>query len=223
MCGRFTQISSPQVYAELFGISSDLSSAPRYNIAPSSDVLACRVSPEGVKELVPLHWGLVPSWSKGLDKRFSMINARAESVATKPAYRAPFRHHRCLIPVDGFYEWHSEGEGKQPYYIYPANRTPLALAGLWDHWDDGEGDKIESCTIITTEANAFMQPIHERMPVILKAEVFDGWLNNDDADFLQGLLQPYADADLEMIPVSHAVNNPRNDSAALIVPEGMKN
>jgi putative SOS response-associated peptidase YedK len=223
MCGRFTQISSPKVYAELFGISTDLSSAPRYNIAPSSDVLACRVSLTGVKELVPLHWGLVPSWSKGLDKRFSMINARAESVATKPAYRAPFRHHRCLIPVDGFYEWHSEGEGKQPYYIYQANRTPLALAGLWDHWDDGEGDKIESCTIITTEANSFMQPIHERMPVILKAEVFDSWLNNDEPNYLQGLLQPYAEIDLEMIPVSHAVNNPRNDSAALIVPEGMKN
>ena len=215
MCGRFTQFSSPQVYAELFGISTDLSHTASYNVAPSSDVLACRISLDGVKELVPLHWGLVPSWSDGLDKRFSMINARAETVATKPAYRAPFRHHRCLIPVDGFYEWHSE-DGKQPYYIYQANHTPLALAGLWDHWDDGEGDRIESCTIIVCEANVLMQPIHERMPVILKPEVFDRWLTEDDLEYLQGVLLPYADSDLEMVPVSREVNNPRNDSAALI-------
>lgn len=222
MCGRFTQISSPQTYAELFGIRSELSTSPRYNVTPGSDVLACRISLDGVKQLVPLHWGLVPSWSKGLDKRFSMINARAESVATKPAYRGPFRHHRCLIPVDGFYEWHSE-DGKQPYYIHHANQTPLALAGLWDHWDDGEGDKIESCTIITTPANHFMLPIHERMPVILPPEMFDSWLSRDEPDMLQGLLAPYTRADLAMERVSRAVNNPRNDSAALIVPEGMRN
>ncbi len=215
MCGRFTQSFSAQVYAGLFGLESSLTIAPRYNVAPNSDILACRISLEGNKELVPLHWGLVPSWSKGLDKRFSMINARAETVATKPAYRAPFRRHRCLIPVDGFYEWHEEN-GKQPYYIKHLDDTPLVLAGVWDHWDDGEGDKIESCSIITCDASAFMLPIHERMPVILKADSFDDWLDSKDTDYCQSLLVPYREEDIEMYPVSAAVNNPRHDSAELL-------
>ena len=215
MCGRFTQFSPPQCYAEFFGITTKLSQKPRYNIAPGTDILACRFSPEGNKELVPLHWGLIPSWSKGQDKRYSMINARAETVASKPAYRAPFRRHRCLIPADGFYEWHEEN-GKQPYYIHRADNTPLAFAGLWDHWDDGEGDKIESCTIIVCEVNKLMRPIHERMPVILKADVFDAWLESDDTDYLQTLLQPYEETDLEMYPVSREVNYPKNDNAKLL-------
>lgn len=215
MCGRFTQLSSPQRYAELFGISTDLSLNARFNVAPTTNILACRISLDGIKELAPLHWGLVPSWSKGLDKRYSMINARAETLAAKPAYRAPFRRHRCLIPVDGFYEWHEEN-GKQPYYIHQVDNTPLALAGLWDHWDDGEGDRIESCTIITSEANSFMQPIHERMPVILKPNVFENWLSSDDTDYMQSLLSPYAENDLEMYPVSTAVNNPKNNKAEVL-------
>jgi putative SOS response-associated peptidase YedK len=164
---------------------------------------------------VPLHWGLVPSWSKGLDKRYTMINARAETVASKPAYRAPFRRHRCLIPADGFYEWHEEN-GKQPYYIRRVDKTPLAFAGLWDHWDDGEGDHIESCTIIVCAVNKLMRPIHERMPVILKADLFDAWLESDDTDYMQALLQPYEETDLEMYPVSRKVNNPKNDYARLL-------
>ena len=215
MCGRFTQSSPPQRYAELFGISTELSVAPRYNVAPTTDILAFRISLEGDKELLPLHWGLVPSWSKGLDKRYTMINARAETVATKPAYRTPFKRHRCLIPVDGFYEWHSE-DGKQPYFIHRTDNTPLAFAGLWDHWDDGEGDKIQSCTIIVCEANKLMQPIHERMPVILKPDLFDDWLESNDTDHLQDMLQPYEDTDIEMYPVSRAVNNPKNDWVELV-------
>ena len=216
MCGRFTQFSSPQRYAEFFGITTELSQKARYNITPGTDILACRFSLEGNKELVPLHWGLVPSWSKGLDKRYTMINARAETVASKPAYRGPFRRHRCLIPADGFYEWHAEN-GKQPYYIHRTDNKPLAFAGLWDHWDDGEGDKIESCTIIVCQVNKLMQPIHQRMPVILKANVFDAWLQCDDTDYLQALLQPYEETDLEMYPVSRLVNYPKNDNAELIV------
>ena len=215
MCGRVAQLSPAQRYAEMFGISTDLSVKPNYNVAPSTNILACRISPEGVKELIPLHWGLVPSWSKGLDKRYSMINARAETVATKPAYRTPFRRHRCLIPVDGFYEWHTEN-GKQPYFIHRIDNTPLALAGIWDHWDDGEGDHINSCSIIVCDANKLMQPIHERMPVILKPDVFDDWLENTDTEHLQDLLQPYMDLDIEMYAVSRAVNNPRNDNPKLI-------
>ena len=221
MCGRFSQFSSPEIYANLFGINPEVSLpvghkvTARYNVTPGSEILACRRSTDGQNELVALHWGLIPSWSKGLDKRYSMINARAETVASKPAYRVPFRRHRCLIPVDGFYEWHSEN-GKQPYYIRQVKKTPLALAGLWDHWDDGEGDKIESCSIIVCEASRFMQPIHERMPVILEPAEFENWLSSNDTDQLQRLLLPYAGDDLEMYPVSLAVNNPRNENAALI-------
>ncbi len=216
MCGRFTQFSSPQRYAKLFGLTTELSQKARYKITPGTDILACRFSLEGNKELVPLHWGLVPSWSKGRDKRYTMINARAETVASKPAYRGPFRRHRCLIPADGFYEWHAEN-GKQPYYIHRADNTPLAFAGLWDHWDNGEGDKIESCTIIVCQVNKLMHPIHQRMPVILKANVFDAWLEYDDTDCLRALLQPYEETDLEMYPVSRLVNYPKNDNAELVV------
>ena len=215
MCGRFAQISSPQAYAELFGINSDLSFTPRYNVTPASDILACRLSSSVEKELVPLHWGLVPSWSKGLDKRFNMINARAETVASKPAYRTPFRRSRCLIPVDGFYEW-STKNGKQPYYIYQEDNSPLALAGLWESWSDEAGDKIESCSIITTEANELMLSIHDRMPVILKPNVFENWLSSDNTEFLQSLLLPYDGTNLQMHPISKAVNSPKNDSADLL-------
>lgn len=215
MCGRFTQVSSPRRYAELFGTTAEFTLKARYNVAPSSDIVACRLSPDGNKELVLLHWGLVPSWSKEQDKRYSMINARAETVASKPAYRAPFRHHRCLIPADGFYEWHTE-DGKQPYYIHRKDNVPLAFAGLWDHWDDGEGNHIESCTIIVCGANSLMSPIHERMPVILKPDVFDSWMMNDDTDYLQSLLIPYEENDLEIYPVSRAVNSPKNDRPDLV-------
>lgn len=215
MCGRFTQISSPKRFAELFCTTSELMHKARYNVAPHTDILACRLSPEGKKELVLLHWGLVPTWSKGLDKRYSMINARAETVASKPAYRAPFRHHRCLIPADGFYEWHAE-DGKQPYYIQRHDNTPLAFAGLWDHWEDGKGNHIESCTIIVCEANSLISAIHERMPVILKPDVFESWLKNDDTDYLQSLLLPYEEGDLEIYPVSRAVNIPKNDRPDLV-------
>ena len=215
MCGRFAQIAPAKRYAEFLGIDTELSTKQRYNVAPSTDILACRMSDNGDKQLVFLHWGLVPSWSSGLDKRFSMINARAETVATKPAYRAPFRHRRCLIPVDGFYEWHTEN-GKQPYYIHRKDNAPFAFAGIWEHWDDGEGDRIESCSIIVCKANTLMSSIHERMPVILSNKTFNQWLENDDLDYLKSLLVPYELPDLEMFPVSREVNNPRNDNSGLV-------
>lgn len=215
MCGRFTQISSPSNYAQLFSTTTELTLASRFNVAPNSDIVACRLTPGGNKELVLLHWGLVPSWSKGLNNRYSMINARAETVATKPAYRAPFRHHRCLIPADGFYEWHAEN-GKQPYYIHRKNNSPLVFAGLWEHWDDDDGAHIESCTIIVCEANSLMSPIHQRMPVILRPAMYDSWLSNNNLDYLQSILISYAQDDLEMYPVSRAVNNPKNDWPDLV-------
>jgi len=215
MCGRFAQSSSPQEYARLFGIRCDLTIVPRYNIAPSSQVLACRLSSSGEKELTTLHWGLVPSWSKGLDRRFSMINARAETLTDKPAYRGPFKQHRCLIPANGFYEWAQE-DGKQPYYIHSGQDRPLVFAGIWDHWQDGSGDSIQSCSIITCAANAQMQPVHERMPVILPVDHWDNWLTGQDMKALQAMLVPYRGDDLDIYPVSRSVNNPRKDGAELI-------
>jgi len=217
MCGRITQSSSPQDYARLFGITCDLVIKPRYNIAPSNQIMACRLSAAGEKELITLHWGLVPAWSKGLDRRFSMINARAETLADKPAYRGPFKKQRCLIPADGFYEWHQEN-GKQPYYIHATQDHPLMFAGIWDHWEDDSGDKIDSCSIITCAANKQMQPIHERMPVILSSDQWDSWFNGQDATTLQSMLVPYRDDDMDIYQVSTVVNNPKKDGAGLIKP-----
>ncbi len=220
MCGRFSQSSSPQQYAEQFGISTDLSLKPRYNVAPTDHVVACCLSDQGEKILTTLHWGLIPSWSKGPDKRFSMINARAETVAEKPAYRGPFRKHRCLIPADGFYEWKQEN-GKQPYYVHARDNTPLVLAGIWDHWQDEDGDRIDSCSIIVCDANTQMRSLHERMPVILPIYMWDAWLAEQDVEVLQGLLVPYEGDDLDIYPVSRAVNSPTHEGAELIKPLAM--
>ena len=214
MCGRITQFSAIQEYAELFGITSSLLSAPRYNVAPSSQITACRLSTHGDRELVSLHWGLIPSWSKGSDKRYSMINARAETVAEKPAYRGPFRKRRCLIPVDGFYEW-KQDNGKQPYYIHACTNKPLVLAGIWDIWQDNTDNHIESCSIIVCPANEQMQSIHDRMPVILPSALWDRWLSGQDPGELKSMLTPSAEV-LDIHPVSRAVNNPRNDNPDLI-------
>jgi putative SOS response-associated peptidase YedK len=216
MCGRFPQTSSPQQYAELFGISTDLSARPRYNVAPSTNIIACRVSHDGDKELSLLHWGLIPSWSKGPDNRFSMINARAETVASKPAYRTPFRKRRCLIPADGFYEWTPE-DGKQPYYIHDKDDKPLVFAGIWDHWQDDQGDRIDSCSIIVCDANQQMKNIHDRMPVILSADSWESWLTSEDKDALQALLVPYS-GDLDIYKISRAVNSPKHDGPELLKP-----
>lgn len=216
MCGRFTQINT-ESYAAMFGIQDGLSATPRYNLAPTDHILACRLNPDGKKEFTEMYWGLVPSWSNGPDSRYSMINARAETVAEKPAYRTPFRRHRCLVPADGFYEWMAEN-GKQPYYIHHVDKTPLVFAGIWDHWQDDSGDQIDSCAIIVCEANRQMRQVHERMPVILLPELWDTWLGESEVTRLQSMLRPYAKQDLDIYPVSKAVNNPKNDGEQLIAP-----
>jgi putative SOS response-associated peptidase YedK len=220
MCGRFVQISPPEVYAGLFGAEPLLEMTPRYNIAPSQPVLAARAGGAGGAELVYLRWGLVPHWSKGPDSRFSMINARAETVHEKPAYRAPFRYRRCLIPAEGFYEWKAEAGGKQPYFIQRGDRQPFALAGLWDHWQDADGNELDSCSIIVTDADRILAPIHDRMPLILASDQYRAWLDpaNQDMAALRELLQPAGDVTLEFRPVSKRVNSPANDDAALIDP-----
>ncbi|MGD8576423.1 MAG: SOS response-associated peptidase [Thiohalophilus sp.] len=218
MCGRLALYTPPDELAQWLDAVPRLALAPHYNLAPGLDLAACRLDNEGQRELVALHWGLVPHWSKGPDSRYSMINARADTVEQKPAYREPFRHKRCLIPADGFYEWHRTEQGKQPYYFRLQQETPLAFAGLWDHWQ-GEDRSINSATIIVTEANDLMRPVHDRMPVILPPETWEQWLDpNQSTTDLKTMLQPYTGTDLICYPVSKVVNNARNDRADLLQP-----
>ncbi len=220
MCGRYTNSKPPEVFARLFGApAAALELAPRWNIAPSNDVLAGRADGERGRELALLHWGLIPSWARDAKIAWHTINARAETVAGKPAYRAAFLRRRCLIAADGFYEWKPATPKKQPYYIRLKGGAPFAFAGLWEHWEQ-EGKKIESCTIIVTGANELVGAIHDRMPVILPARDYDRWLDPQlqDPEALKPLLRPYPAADMEAWPVSTLVNSPKNDRPELIDP-----
>ena len=220
MCGRFVQHSDPEIYASQFDLDALRHATPRYNVAPTQPVLAIRESDEGKRALVRLRWGLVQAWSKGPDSRYSMINARAETVKSKPAYRNAFKHRRCLIPAEGFYEWKAGKGGKTPFLIRRKGGEPFAMAGLWERWHGGEGETIESCTIIVTDANDLVQEIHDRMPVILGRENHAAWLDRDtkDADGLLAMLKPADPARWTMHAVSWQVNSPRNDSPDLLEP-----
>lgn len=218
MCGRFIQASSSQILAEQLGLMLPLDYAPRYNVAPNQSILAIR-APAGARELAWLRWGLIPSWSPEPRLKYSTINARAETVADKPTYRQAFRQRRCLIPADGFYEWRRIDSGKQPYCIGLVDQQPFALAGLWERWER-EGQAVESCTILVTQANASIAPIHDRMPVILDPAAYDVWLDSTVRDpvRLLPLLRPYP-ADRTMLwPVGLAVNRPGNDGPELMAP-----
>jgi len=221
MCGRLVIYSPPERYAELFGVNPAYKLNPSYNIPPTTSIPACRVNTKGERELMLMRWGLVPRWSKGPDSHFSMFNARAETVHEKPAYRSAFKKQRCLIPADGFYEW-TQANGKQPYFIHRRDNDPLVFAGLWEHWQDKEDNAIDSCTIIVTEANSLMQPVHDRMPVILNPEQFNAWLDPEyqAGDDLRDMLKPYTAGDLEIFAVSRDVNSPKNDGADLIKRRG---
>jgi putative SOS response-associated peptidase YedK len=220
MCGRFVQYSDPDLYAEQFGLGRLCPAAPRYNLAPSQDVLAVRQAEDGVRELAPLRWGLVPAWSKGPNSRYSMINARAETVADKPAYRNAFRRRRCLIPSEGFYEWCVTATGKQPWLIRRTDGAPFAMAGLWEVWQ-ADGAALQTCTIIVTDANAAIAPVHDRMPAIIRPADYGAWLDPDHSDraTLTALLRPADPADWLIYPVSRRVNSPRNEGPDLTLPD----
>lgn len=220
MCGRFARTSSIDTFAQLFQAQGTVELAPSYNIAPTQDLLVARTNADGLRELAILHWGLIPHWSKGPDPKYSMINARADTLTSKPAYREPFKRRRCLIAADGFYEWAKTEHGKQPYYIHLRGRKPFAFAGLWDHWEH-EGEVIESCTIITTDANARVATIHDRMPVVLPQKAYEAWLDPTQMNpfKLLPLLVPYPDTLTEAYPVSRAVNSPKTDTPDLINPD----
>jgi putative SOS response-associated peptidase YedK len=230
MCGRYTLQATPEELARQFSAEIDDPSLfkPRYNIAPSQHVAAVRLKPDTAKrELVQLRWGLIPSWAKDPKIAYSTINAKAETVATKPAFRSAFRKRRCLIPASGFYEWQQQGKQKQPMYIRLHDRHLFAFAGLWERWEPKDGEPIESCTIVTTEANEFMQRIHHRMPVILTPEDYEVWLDSavqqlEGLQYLLGpspdLLRPYPAVEMEAYAVSKMVNNPRNDILQCVEP-----
>jgi putative SOS response-associated peptidase YedK len=218
MCGRFAFYSPAEATAALFGAAGSLDIGPRYNIAPTQDIAAVRVAEDEGRELVALRWGLVPFWAKdpGIGNR--MINARAETVAEKPAFRAAYRHRRCLVLADGFYEWHREGSVKIPYFISLANEEPFAFAGLWEQWHSKETDEsLQTATLITTQANGFLAPLHHRMPVILEKDRAERWLAGDD----ELIATAVADCPrLRAWPVDRRVNNARNEGDELIEPDG---
>lgn len=218
MCGRYSLFSKQDVVTERFQLanSEQLEWVERYNIAPSQQVLAIIRDEKGNRAGF-LKWGLVPSWATDPKIGYKMINARMETVDHKPSFKRLLRRRRCLIPADGFYEWKRDGDKKQPYRFQLKTKLPFAFAGLWDRWE--EGDKvIHSCTIITTEANTLVRDVHNRMPVILRNEAEQIWLDRtiEDSAKLKQLLLPYGAEDMESYPVSTLVNSPKNDQKEII-------
>jgi putative SOS response-associated peptidase YedK len=220
MCGRFTLRASPELLLEEFDLVECPLFPPRYNIAPTQTVPIVRLRHDGAgREAVPMRWGLIPFWAKDRKIGSRMINARADSLATKPAFRAAFKQRRCLVPADGFYEWKQGVTPKQPVYIHRASDRPFAFAGLWEHWE-GEGETIESFTIVTTEANAELRALHDRMPVILEKKDHALWLDStkSGADQVQALLRPFSAEPMVLTHVETWVNSPRHDDPRCLQP-----
>jgi putative SOS response-associated peptidase YedK len=225
MCGRFTLRSPASILAEQFAIFDMAPIGPRFNIAPTQAVPVVRMNRregEPRRELVALRWGLIPGWAKDPAIGNRMINARAETVAEKPAYRTAFRRRRCLVPADGFYEWQRIGGKKQPFFIHMRDDGPFALAGLWELWEAPDHSRIESFTVLTTEPNDVVRPIHNRMPVILNQSDYSLWLDPavEDPGMLAPLLRPYRADSMESYPVSSHVSNPRHEDPSCIEPVG---
>jgi putative SOS response-associated peptidase YedK len=222
MCGRFVSATPPDQIADYFGTEAPEALLPAsYNVAPTNDVYAV-LEDGSTRHLDAFHWGLVPLWAKDPKIGAKMINARAESLAEKNAYKSAFRKRRCIIPVTGFYEWQARPgqKAKQPYFIHHPDGEPYAFAGLWEVWRGPERDQepLRSCTIITTSANGPMSKIHDRMPVILPREAWDTWLDrsNEDLELLGRLLVPAPPQLIAMHPISTLVNNVRNDGPELV-------
>ena len=213
MCGRFAQRKPRKAVAKAFNVEVP-EVQPRFNVAPGQPVLVVREA-GGDREAATLKWGLIPSWAKEAPKGAGLINARSETVAEKPAFREAFRRRRCLIPADGFYEWARGGARKQPYFFRMRDDSPFAFAGLWERWE-GDGEPVETCTILTTAANETVAPVHDRMPVILAPEDFDLWLGEDAPDARRSLLRPYEASAILRHPVSTLVNSPGSQGAELI-------
>jgi putative SOS response-associated peptidase YedK len=218
MCGRFAFYSPAEATAALFGAHSIVELKPRFNVAPTQDVAAIRRNDTGVTQLGTLRWGLVPFWAKDPAIGNRMINARAETVAEKPSFRAAYHKRRCLVLADGFYEWHTNDGQKIPYFISLKSGQPLAFAGIWERWDDKEsGQVLETTAIITTAASEFMSQLHDRMPVVLEAGRTDAWLSGADGALGDAIA---AGPRFRAWPVNRRVNNARNEGSDLIESEG---
>lgn len=225
MCGRFTSTTPASQLADFFQADSDLpDDQPNFNVTPTSDVYVVREDSDGQRRLDLMFWGLVPQWAESPAIGSRLINARSETAAVKPSFRSAFRRRRCLIPVDGFYEWVQvpERRKKQPVYITSTKDEPLAFAGLWESWSpknaDQPDEELRTCTILTGPPNSLIAPLHDRMPMILGRDDWSRWMspNGNDVDALQSLLLPAPEAWLQWWPVSTNVNNVRNREPSLI-------
>jgi len=219
MCGRFTLTVNPANLQDAFaGFHFPTQFAPRFNIAPTQPLLA--IPNDGSQVADFFIWGLIPSWAKDAKFGSRLINARSETLAEKPSFRGAYKYRRCLILADGFYEWKTVPgqKAKIPHFIFMKSRQPFAFAGLWEDWQSPDGSQLKSCTIITTQPNKMMTPIHNRMPVILPPVAYAQWLDTKSRTDLQDLLIPYPAGEMDAYPVSTLVNSPANDRAECVVP-----
>lgn len=217
MCGRFARKSDPRTLTKEFGVPEAPPVEASYNIAPTQEILAVRQGDDG-REMTLFKWGLVPSWAKDISMRARLINARAETVGEKPSFREAYKRRRCLIPADGFYEWQRREGRKQPFYFRMRDERPFGFAGLWERWEGEGGEVLDSCTILTTEANEVLRPVHDRMPVIIHPGDYELWLTAGERErpTLRDLLRPYPEDEMAGYPVSPLVNSPSNRGAELI-------
>jgi putative SOS response-associated peptidase YedK len=217
MCGRFTQRQPATKLKKEFGVEEVPEVEARYNIAPTQSILGVRQMPDG-REMSLLKWGLIPSWAKASSMGANLINARSETVTEKPSFREAFKLRRCIIPSDGFYEWQRTDGRKQPFFFHMLDHHQFGFAGLWDRWQNPEGEVIESCTILTTEANEVLRPVHDRMPVILHPEDYELWLDDDlrKVSLRKELLRPFPASEMKGYMVSTSINSPRNQGVELI-------
>lgn len=217
MCGRYTLRTPKDRIKREFQLQEEPSVEARFNIAPTQNILAVRQGADG-REATELKWGLIPSWAKDAAMGARLINARSETVTEKPSFREAFKRRRCIIPADGIYEWRRDEGRKQPFFFRMRDDRVFGFAGLWDRWRDEEGEIIESCTILTTEANEVFRTVHDRMPVILHPDAYDEWLGDDvrGVEALKELLHPYPSSEMVAYPVSTRVNSPQTQGEDFI-------
>jgi putative SOS response-associated peptidase YedK len=223
MCGRFTLAPKGPDFLSYFEIMESLDFTPRYNIFPGQDILMVRLNENNHREAIFAHWGLIPTWQKEEDIGTSWINARSETITEKRLFKTSFQKKRCLIIADGFYEWKSipASKIKQPYYFHQKNNLPFGFAGIWEHWESPSGKIIDSCCILTTQANTIVKSVHIRMPIIIPKEFYRTWLNHvtiNQNDFREILSNLSENKKFIKIPVSTYVNNPRNQGEKCIEP-----
>lgn len=213
MCTRYSLTSPPEAVRSYFGVGNGPEFPPRYNIAPTQPVIILRLDYKGERELTLVRWGLVPSWVRKPAEFTTLVNARAESAAEKPSFRAALRHRRCIVPADGFYEWMGKPGARRPHLVRLKEGGPMALAGLYEHWLGADGSEFESMAILTVPANRALSALHDRMPLVLAPDAFSQWLDcrSGTAVDILPLLQPAPEHLLEIIEVSPLVNNHRND------------